>query len=175
MNTNDIIMRQETPDDLAEAYTLIQIAFETAKVKDGTEQDFAAELRRSDKFIPELSLVAEANGRLIGHIMLTKTFVKQPDGAHFESLLAAPLSVAMEWRDRGVGSALMREGLQIAEEMGYRAAFLVGDPGYYERFGFRSTAAYGIRSQADIPPQFVMVRELTPGALDGVSGVGDFC
>ena len=177
METTDFIIRQETKNDLAEVYTLIQTAFKTAKVKDGTEQDFAADLRAGTGFIPELSLVAQAaGGTLVGHILLTKTFVTRPDGSRYEhALLVAPLSVVLEWRDKGVGKTLMHEGLRIARKLGYGAAFLVGDPGYYSRFGFRSTADFGIRPQADIPPQFVMVRELIPDALDGVTGVGDFC
>ena len=171
----EFTIRQETKNDLAEVYTLIQTVFETAKVKDGTEQDFAVKLREGDGFIPELSLVAEANGKLIGHILLTKTFVVQPDGSRYEGgLLVAPLSVALERRDRGVGKALMTEGLRLAHEMGYGTAFLVGDPRYYERFGFWPTADFGIRPQADIPPQFVMTCELTPDALNGLTGVGDF-
>lgn len=175
MKTLDFTIRQETANDLAAVHALIQLAFETAPVKDGTEADFAAGLRAGDGFVPELSLVAEADGKLIGHILMTKTFVVQPDGTRYEGLLIAPLSVALEWRSRGVGTALIGEGIRIACKMGYRAAFLVGDPGYYGRFGFRSTAAFGIRPQADIPPQFVMAYELIPGALDGVTGVGDFC
>ena len=175
MKTNEYLIRQEKKNDLEEVYTLIRTAFETARVKDGTEQDFAANLRKGEGFIPELSLVAEAGGKLIGHILLTKTFVVQPDGTRHEGLLVAPLSVALEWRDKGVGSALMWEGLRIARGMGYTAAFLVGDPGYYSRFGFSPTASFGIRPQADIPTQYVLVRELVPGALDGVTGTGDFC
>ena len=176
MKAKNFTIRQEIKNDLAEVYTLIRTAFETAKVKDGTEQDFAANLRNGAGFIPELSLVAEtADGTLIGHILFTKTFVVQPDGFRYGGLLVAPLSVALGWRDKGVGTALMREGLRIACEMGFGAVFLVGDPGYYERFGFRPTAGYGIRPQADIPPQFVMVRELVPGALASVTGTGDFC
>ena len=175
METVDFTIRRETNDDLAEVYTLIRTAFETAKVKDGDEQDFAVKLRESDAFVPELSLVAEAGGGIIGHALLTKTFVAQPDGSRYIGLLVAPLSVALEWRGKGVGAALVEEGLRLAREQGYGAAFLCGDPAYYRRFGFRPTADFGIRPQADIPPQFVMALELFPGALAGVTGTGDFC
>jgi len=175
MKAQGITIRQETEADLNEVYTLIQTAFKTAKVKDGTEQDFAVQLRSGDGFIPQLSLLAEGDGRIVGHVMFTKTHVLQPDGSRFEGLLVAPLSVALEWRNKGVGTALMQQSIRLAVEMGYRAAFLCGDPAYYKRFGFRPTADFGIHPQAEIPPQYVLVLELTKGALEGVTGTGGFC
>lgn len=59
-------------------------------------------------------------------------YVIQEDGSKFESLLIAPLSVLLEYRDQGVGSALIKESLKRGREMGYKAAFLCGDPNYYQ-------------------------------------------
>ncbi len=171
----DFIIRREREDDRAEVYTLIQTAFQTAKVKDGDEQDFAAGLRNSNAFIPELSLIAETGNKIIGHILLTKTYVEQPDGSHYEALLVAPLSVLLEYRDRGIGSALMNEAFRMARSLGYKAAFLVGDPNYYRRFGFKQTTLFGIKSKNDIPDQFVQVVELEPDALQNVKGTFNCC
>lgn len=168
-------IRQETPNDLNEVYTLIKTAFKTAKVKDGDEQDFAVKLRESDGFIPELSLVAERDRKLIGHIMFTQTYVKRPDGSLYKSLLVAPLSVLLEHRNQEVGSALMREGFSLACRMGYDSAFLCGDPAYYNRFGFRQTTDFDIHPNGEIPPQFVMACELEKDALKGITGTIDFC
>ena len=166
-------IRPETPADFPEIYSLIQTAFETAKVKDGDEQDFTDRLRASEGYIPELGLVAEQDGKLIGQILFTRTFVERPDGSRFETLLLAPLSVLLEYREQGVGSALMREGFRLALEQGYTSAFLCGDPGYYERFGFRSSAGFGIHSKSGIPPQFTLAVQLEPDALKGVAGMID--
>ena len=173
-NTNFNI-RQATKNDHQEIYDLIQTAFQTAKVKDGTEQDFAVQLRNSENHIPALELVAEKNGQLIGHIMFTKTYVKKPDATLFEALLVAPLSVLKEYRDLGVGSALMKEGFRIAKELGYTVAFLCGDPAYYHRFGFQPTTNFGIKMQGDIPQQYVLGCELISNALKKVTGTADFC
>lgn len=166
----DFIIRQETPDDHEEIYRLIKTAFETAKVKDGDEQDFATQLRESENYIPELALVAEKDGKLIGHIMLTKTVVKQPDGEEFEALLVAPLSVLLEYRNMRVGASLMRQALNLATRRGYKAAFLCGDPNYYSRLGFTQTSDYGIHEQ-QVPDEFTLVHILKAGALDGVEGI----
>lgn len=167
-------IRPETTADYPEIYNLIRKAFKTANVKDGDEQDYAVKLRESEKYIPQLALVAELNGKLIGHIMLTHFVVTQPDNTPFEALLVAPLSVLLEYRSKGVGSALMKEAFRIATEMGFKAAFLVGDPDYYSRFGYCPTSDYNIVNANSIPDKYVMVRKLQTGALSGVSGIIDF-
>lgn len=174
-NKVDFTIREETDRDQAEIYTLIKTAFETAKVKDGNEQDFAANLRKSDRYIPELALVAQSGGKLIGHIMLTKTKLTRPDGKVEEVLLVAPLSVLIEYRDKGVGSALMKEGLRKAKEMGYNAAFLCGDPGYYERFGYKRSSLFGIGNAQNIPEQYVLAYELKRNALEEITGTVECC
>lgn len=170
MNYN---IRQETEKDFPEIYQLIKTAFETAKVKDGDEQDFAENLRKSENFIPQLALVAEDKNKLIGQIMLTKTYVSQPDGSQYEGLLIAPVSVLLEYRDQGVGSALIKEGIRRGEALGFKAVFLCGDPAYYHRFGFQSTASFGIKYIHDVPEQFIMAYEIENGALDNVYGTID--
>lgn len=164
-----MILRRETEHDFSEIYDFVKLAFETAKVSDGKEQDFVNRLRASGNYIPELALVAEEDGQIIGHIMLTKTQIDSGDAKH-QALLLAPLAVALEHRNRGVGATLINESLGLARTMGYRAVFLVGDPAYYQRFGFRSTEDFGIKDTHGIPPQYVMAHELVDNALDGISG-----
>lgn len=162
-------IRQKTEQDSEAIYKLIKVAFETAKVSDGDEQDFAVRLCNSELHIPELDLIAEDDGKLIGHIMFSKTYITQPDGNHFDVLLVAPLSVALEYRSKGVGAALMREGFKRGKEMGYKAAFLCGDPVYYHRLGFKSIRDYGITHKS-IPEDYVMGYELIPDSLKGITG-----
>lgn len=169
-NNKAMIIRQETKEEYQKIYNLVQTAFQTAKVADGDEQDFTVRLWNSENYIPELGLVAEQNGKLIGHILLTRMYVIQEDGSKFESLLIAPLSVLLEYRDQGVGSALIKEGLKRGREMGYKAAFLCGDPNYYHRFGFKSISEFGL-TNPDIPEPYVMGYELEAGALDHVTGI----
>jgi len=163
-------IRQEAEKDYNEIYSLIRTAFETAEVKDGDEQDFAVRLREDGNYIPQLALVADTGNGLIGHIMLTRTYLTNTDGSKTEVLLVAPLSVLLEYRDMGVGSALMKEGLCLAGKLGYRLVFLVGDPEYYKRFGFRSVSDFGIKNVNDIPDMYVLCLEIEEGILSGFEG-----
>lgn len=173
MKENNMVIRQETEKDYDKIYNLIKTAFETAKVKDGDEQDFAVKLRDSGKYIPDLALVAERNNKLVGHIMLTRTIVKQSDDNEYEALLVAPLSVLLEYRNMGIGSALMNQACEIARGLGYKAVFLCGDPDYYNRFGFTSSINYGIENVNDVPSQYCLALELLPNALKGITGIID--
>lgn len=164
------IIRQVTSEDYEQIYRLIKTAFESAEHRDGEEQDFAARLRERSSYLPELELVAEYEGQLVGHIMFTETYVKMADGGCYRTLMVAPLSVLLEMRNSGVGSALMKEGLKRASQIGYQTAFLCGDPAYYQRLGYRHAYLHSITHKS-IPEQYVMVYEMKPGSLSGITGI----
>lgn len=164
-------IRHENPSDFATIYDLIKTAFATAEVKDGDEQDYAEDLRKSDGYIPQLALVAEHDGQIVGHIMFTRIYITGSDGQKTDTLMLSPLSVLLEYRSTGIGSALVCKGFEIARRMGFGSVFVVGYPLYYSRFGFvRSDNAFGIGNTNDIPGQYVMGYELTEGALKGCKG-----
>jgi len=165
-------MRKETENDFSQIYDLVKVAFQTAKVSNGNEQNFVNQLRSSGNYIPELALVAEEDGKLIGHIMLTKTYIVNSD-SKFEALLLAPICVALEYRNRGIASELINQSFKLAKKMGYTVVFLVGDPAFYHRFGFMPTVAFGIKRTLDIPDENVMVCELVLNALNGINGTID--
>lgn len=167
-------IRSEKPEDYPEIYDLVKTAFQTANVTNGKEQDLVNELRAADTYVPELALVAEENGKLIGHIMLSETHINDGSKSH-TALYIAPLSVALEHRSKGIGSALIEASFKRAKALGYTAVVLVGDPAYYHRFGFKSSIDYGITSTHEIPAEYVMACELTPHALNGITGTMDCC
>lgn len=172
MNDNtEYIIREETENDYTEIYRLIQTAFETAEVKDGDEQDYAVQLRESENYIPALALVAEKGGKLMGHIMFTRIFIQQDNGDKMKVLLVSPLSVLLEYRNKGIGAALMKEGLKIATRLGYKAAFLCGNPDYYTRLGYNqiSDVSFWYNNQ-QIPEQYVLCYELEKNILSGIKG-----
>ena len=169
-----MIIRRETPEEFSQIYELVKVAFKTAKVSNGKEQDFVNQLRSSGSYIPELALVAEENGKMIGHIMLTKTYIVN-SGNKFETLLLAPISVALEYRNRGVGSNLIKESFKLAKGMGYTSVILVGDPAYYHRFGFKAAVNFGIKHAHNIPDENVMACELVQDALCGIGGTTVCC
>lgn len=171
-----MIIRQENKNDFTTIYQLVKTAFETAEVKDGHEQDLVNELRNSNKYIHELALVAEQDEKIIGYIMLTKTNVENKT-EKFEVLYLAPVAVAIEYRDQKVGSELICTAMKKAHDMGFKAVFLAGNPAYYNRFGFVPTIRHGIKCSVEIPKKLfesIMVCELYPQALNGISGIVEF-
>jgi len=167
-----MIIRQETPEDFSRIFELVKVAFQTAKVSNGKEQDFVNQLRAGENYIPELALIAEEDGQIIGHIMLTEAHVVEGED-RFSALLLAPLSVALDHRKKGVGSQLVKESFYLSREMGYTAVLVVGDPDYYSRFGFYRASSFGIKPTHSLPDESVMACELVPGALRKVKGVAD--
>ena len=164
-------IREERPEEFAQIYHLVQEAFTTAQVSDGTEQDFVEELRRRGGYLPGLALVAEEDGALIGHIMLTKTKWVDAKGEEQNALLLAPLCVKEEYRNQGIGGKLIAESCRRASDAGYSAVFLIGNPDYYTRYGFACIEKYGISPMpASLPLRNCMARELMCGALQGKEG-----
>lgn len=166
-------IRPEQPAEYDAVHELVQAAFATARVSDGDEQEFVRELRAGDGYLPQLALVAEAAGELVGHIMLTETWLEKKNGARETVLLLAPLCVRLRQRRQGVGARLVNEALSLARALGYQAVFLCGDPAYYGRFGFRPAIDHGIRSSRGMPVQYVLALELVSGALRNMPGVVD--
>lgn len=152
-------IRQETPADYPVVYTLIKDAFASAEHCDGNEQDLAAALRQSTSFVPELSLVAEADGCIVGHILFTKIQIGTST-----QLALAPLSVLPAFQGQGVGSALVRRGHQIARDLGYSYSVVLGSETYYPRFGYVPAEQLGIQAPFPVPAENFMAVKVTEDA-----------
>ncbi len=126
-------------------------------------------LRVSRAFIPALSLVAEDEGEVIGHILFTHLGLAG-NGEQGDVLALAPLAVLPERQRRGIGSALVRAGLERAADLGFRAVVVVGHPEYYPRFGFLPARYFGLSCPFDVPDDVFMAFPLRPDGLEGVSG-----
>lgn len=124
-------------------------------------------LRSSPAFIPELSLVAIDTPQLVGHILFSRIHIRTPEG-DVPALALAPMAVLPERHHQGIGSALIRYGLDESRRLGHQIVVVVGHPRYYPRFGFSSARAKGL--EAPYPDAAFMVQELTPGALGRVHG-----
>lgn len=168
-----MIIRKEKKSEYNDIYNLIKEAFKTALVSDDNEQNYANSLRETNNYIPSLALVAEENDELIGHIMLTKMQFKKIN-KKIKALLLGPISVKLENRNQGVGSELIKTSFNLAEKLGYDCIILVGNPKYYNRFGFVKSTYYDIKNCNDIPDEFVMIYELRKGALSSVEGIVSF-
>jgi putative acetyltransferase len=114
------------------------------------------------------SLVAEKDAQVVGHILFSDLPIVTWAGT-IPALALAPLAVVPEVQKQGIGSALMRRGLEVCKEQGHRIVVVVGHPHFYQRFGFSSKLAAQLESAYSGRESFMAV-ELVPGALDGVTG-----
>lgn len=149
------MIRDETGNDMDAVRRVVVAAFGQA-----AEADLVEALRESGDAV--ISLVAEDDGEIVGHIMFSR--LQAPD----RCIALAPLSVVPVRQNQGIGSKLVLEGLARAKRAGWRAVFLLGEPSYYERFGF-SAAAAG-KFETNYPKPCFMALELTPHALDRCTG-----
>ncbi len=158
-------IRAENSVDFPAVRRLVQKAFAGAEHTDGDEQNLVERLRAGDAYIPELALVAEEDGVIIGHIMFTRGRVGRA-----EVLALAPVSVIPAAQGRGVGAALIREGHRIARGMGHSFSVVLGHAAYYPRFGYRPASQYGIKAPFDVPAENFMACDLQAGSapLGGV-------
>lgn len=169
-----IIIRQETLEDYPWVVELTRRAFENMPFSDGDEDQLVVNLHKSESFISELSLVAELNGQVVGHILFTPLTIENGQ-EHFESLVLGPVSVLPELQNLGIGSQLIEAGHQKAKELGFNSIILVGHEHYYPRFGYKTASRWGIKVPFDLPSDDVfMAVELTRDALTGCSGMVRF-
>lgn len=164
-----ITIRQETEPDFDRVHHIIAEAFANEPHSDGSEPNLVARLRRSEAFIPELSLVAEFDGKLVGHILLTRVKIKNKSQS-YDSLALAPVSVLPKFQRTGIGEALIRAAHKKAKELGYGSIVLIGHEDYYPRFGYQPAHTFGITFPFEAPPENCMVAELKPDSLGSVSG-----
>jgi len=170
---NHMTIRQERPSDYDEVYELVKTSFATNSDDDGTTPDYLNDQRKKETFVPELSLVAaHEGGMIIGQLLLYKTTITTPQGEVTE-LLLSPICVHPDYFRQGIARAMIEEALRKAKDMGFRTVFLCGNPEIYEKLGFVQTYRYNIFHVEDQSKtaDWSMVRELYPGALDGIAGV----
>lgn len=156
-----LTIRQENKNDYEEVYKVIKTAFETAEHSDGNEQDLVVALRKSDNFIPELSLVAVMDNKIVGYILFTKIKIGKQ-----EELALAPLGVLPEYQKKGIGSVLIQEGHKKARELGYHYSVVLGSDKYYPKFGYIPTKEYGIVAPFDVPDENFMAIKLNDAEIE---------
>ncbi len=158
----DCIIRPERPTDHARVHEIHKLAFETE-----AEAELVDGLRR--EVTPIISLVAEMDNEIVGHILFTPVTVGDtPAGAATMGL--APLSVHPDFQDHGIGGELTTVGLKACATLGTEIVVTLGHPDYYQRFGFIPAIEEGISYIGRDFDPFFMVRELVPGTLEKYQG-----
>jgi putative acetyltransferase len=155
-------IRPETNADRAAVRAVNEAAFETP-----AEADLVEALHRTDMSL--VSLVAEVDGKVVGHILFSP--VSLIGHAHLNVMGLAPMAVVPDYQRKGIGSALVRQGLTRCKDLGCCAVVVVGHPGYYPRFGFVPANRHALRCEYDVPEDVFMVAELEAGALSSAAGL----
>jgi putative acetyltransferase len=156
-----MLIRAEVRRDWAAVHAVNLSAFETS-----LEANLVDTLRKQAQ--PLVSLVAEDNGAVVGHIMFSPVSLSGHPGLRIMGL--APMAVYPERQREGIGSALVLAGLERCKQLGFGAVVVLGHPAYYPRFGFSSSARFGIGCEYEVPEEVFMVIELQAGFLQGASG-----
>jgi putative acetyltransferase len=157
-----VLIRAEQPGDWVAVHRVNESAFETH-----LEVNLVDALRQQEPAV--LSLVAVHDEAVVGHIMFSPVSLSEHPGLRIMGL--APMAVAPPHQRSGIGSALVRAGLERCKELGFGAVVVLGHPEYYPRFGFLPASRFGIGCEYDVPDEVFMMLELQPGFLDGTSGV----
>jgi predicted N-acetyltransferase YhbS len=169
----NLTLRQEISVDYPVVFEIIEEAFRKLEISNHQEQFFVERLRKSEAFIPELSLVALLKNKIVGHIVLSKINIKNEEKEH-QTLILAPVSVLPEFQNKGIGSQLIIEAHKKAIELGYKSVILVGHEDYYPRFGYKKAAEFGIKQPFDVPEENNLLVELVENGLKGVSGTVEY-
>src|SRR5689334_6578672 len=160
-----IEIRSERPEDAAAVRQVNEQAFGSPK-----EARLVDMLRAADRVA--VSLVATADGRVVGHILFSPiTVAEAPAG--FVGLALGPLAVLPAFQKMGIGARLVRHGLAECLQGGCQAVVLLGSPGYYARFGFNRASDHQLDNEYHAHEEF-MVQELVDGTLDTIRGLVKF-
>lgn len=152
-------IRTELSRDYDEVFDLNVLAFNNRE----DESRLIERIRESDGFISDLSLVAEENGKIVGHALFSKAEIVDYENRH-EVIVLAPIAVLPDQQKQGIGGRLVHEGLKRSKELGYHYVFLIGHPSYYPKFGFKPARKYGFElTQFNVSDDVFMVYELTEG------------
>lgn len=160
-----ISVRPETPEDIPDIERVCHEAFGSRN-----EAYLVELLRFNEAFIPELSLVATADGEVVAHVLFSRISIVGENGKFYDSLALAPMSVLPSWQRKGIGSSLIKKGLFIAKELHFKSVIVLGHETYYPKFGFVPASKWNIKAPFEVPDAAYMALELLPGGLKEVSG-----
>ena len=133
------------------------------------EAGVVEKVRQSSGFIPELSLVAEREKQIVGHILFSELAI-EGEGQSWTVLALGPIAVRPEFQKQGVGGQMIQAGLERATTLGYGVVVLIGHPTYYPRFGFVPAGQFGLKCSIPVPEDVFMAYLLLPDGLNGIHG-----
>ena len=152
-----LVVRPEQPGDFDGVRRTVQLAFGRVN-----EADLVERVRESDYYVPELALVAEREGEVVGHALFSYVELRARESS-LAVLSLAPLAVRPDAQHKGTGVALVERGLAAAETRREPLVVVLGNPRYYTRFGFEPARPHGIEPPPPGVPDEVFLVKLLPG------------
>ncbi|MGD8582403.1 MAG: N-acetyltransferase [Gammaproteobacteria bacterium] len=156
-------IREEELSDAEAIWNINADAFETE-----AEANLVNALR--DSGCTFISLVAETDNKAVGHILFTPVELTGNKNK-LKIIGLAPMAVLQQYQNKGIGSSLVKAGIEYCKLKGYDAVVVLGHPNYYPKFGFVPSVLYNIKSEYEVPDEVFMLLELMPGSLKGHQGV----
>lgn len=163
-----MIIRRENSNDFNEVNLLIQAAF-----NNNFEKELVEKIRKNEKHINELSLIAEDINEIAGHILFSEIIIKG-DNDYLGGLALAPLSVKPSYQKQGVGKALIHQGLLLAKALGYKFVVVLGHSDYYTKFNFIKASNFNIKCPFEVPDESYTILELRENSLLNISGIVEY-
>jgi len=174
MNKNDYMIRLERKEEHREVENLIREAFWNVYRPGCLEHYVINQLRSDEAFVPELDFVMEKDGQIIGQNMFMHAEIKADDGRTVPIMTMGPICITPELKRKGYGKILLDYSLEKAAELGCGAVCFEGNIDFYGKSGFTYASEFGIRYDGlpeGADASFFLCKELTPGFLDGITGV----
>lgn len=166
----NIIIRHETKDDYRNVENLTRESFWNV-YRPGCTEHYVLHCYRNDPaFVPELDFIMELDGKLIGQIIFVRSEIDCDDGRKLPIMTFGPISIAPEYKRRGYGKRLLDWSMEKARKMGAGALTITGNILFYGKSGFVPAKTKNIRYADDPDADYFLIKELTPGFLNGVSG-----
>ncbi len=132
------------------------------------ESKLIEKIRKGENFVPELSLVAKIDDEIVGHILFSR--IKIVGDSIFESLALAPMAVIPEFQKQGIGTKLIKKGIEQAKELDFDSIVVLGHKEYYPKFGFIRASNWSIKCPFEVPDEAFMAIELTERAFEDKAG-----
>lgn len=166
-------IRLEKQEEHREVENLVRESFWNVYRPGCLEHYVLNQLRKDPAFIPELDLVMELDGKIIGQNMFMKAEIKADDGRSIPIMTMGPICITPELKCKGYGKILLDASLEKAAGLGYGSICMEGNIDFYGKSGFRLASEFGIRYH-DVPDgeetPFFLCKELIPGYLNGITG-----
>jgi putative acetyltransferase len=164
-----VIIRSEIKNDAKQITNVNDFAFDQRN-----EGKMISALRENKKFIHALSLIAEIDSKIVGHILFFPVNIIAGKNT-FEVLSLAPMAVLPEYQRQGIGKKLVIEGLNKSKKRGYKAVIVLGHPDYYPKFRFERASKWNIKLPIeDVPDEASMAIELEEGFLKDKAGLIEY-